>query len=460
MPPELRDRSTPDGERSPPSDGAPAPAPADVGGRPVEFAPVKLDPDRIAAAGLRTIEGRHLTLATDLPTAPEIDELPAVFDQAVAQWADYFQLPAERWKSWRLVGCLMQSKERFELAGLWNARLPPFTQGYQEGLQIWLYEQPTAYYRRHLLLHEGTHAVLSTLVGGSGPPWYAEGMSELLATHRWADGRLTLRTLPASRDESPGWGRIKIVRDDYSAGRGKALEDVMRYGPDAHLQVEPYGWCWAISRFYDDHPKTQKPFRELRRDVHDPSLDFSRRFYQTLKPDWADLTEDWQLFVSGLEYGYDLSRNLVERKPGRALPDEGATVKVAVDRGWQSTGWRLEANRAYEFTARGRYRLAAKPEEWSSEAGGVTLRYHQGKPLGLLLGAIRPDLLPPGALTPLATPDEIGLGRGAVIEQTGTLYVKINDAPGELADNAGELTLEIRPVAAGPTITNRPPESR
>jgi len=415
-------------------------------GRATAAAAPQVDADRVAAAGLRKLEGRHLTLYTDVPSQPEVDELPAVFDQAVPQWAAYFNLPEERWRNWRIVGSLIQAKERFERAGLMLDGLPPFTQGFQAGLQIWLHEQSTPYYRRHLLLHEGTHAVMNTLLGGSGPPWYGEGVSELLATHRWQEGRLTLRTLAQHRDEAPGWGRIKIIRDDFTADRGKVLDEVMRYGPDAHLQVEPYGWCWAACFFLDAHPKTQAAFRALRSDVRDTSHDFSRRFLYELRGDWADVAEDWQVFLANADYGYDLARNLVERKSGEPLPDNGAKVTIKVDRGWQSTGWQLEANRAYEFVARGRYRIVAEPEECQAEPGGITLRYHKGLPLGMLLGAIRPDLIPANKLTPLATPDEIGLGRRAVMEHTGTLYLRVNDAPGELADNQGELVVEIRSV--------------
>jgi len=408
-----------------------------------------IDADRIVAVGLRKLEGRHLILYTDLPSQPEIDELPAIFDQAVPQWAAYFELPQERWKDWRVVGSLMQAKERFERAGLLFPGLPPFTQGFQAGFQLWLYEQATPYYRRHLLLHEGTHAVLNTLVGGSGPPWYSEGVSELLSTHRWHEGRLTLRTVPKHRDDAPGWGRIKIIRDDFAAERGKRLEDVMQYGPDAHLHVEPYGWCWAACYFLDSHPKSQAVFRAMRSDVRDTSLDFSRRLHQQLHDDWSDLTEDWQVFLANAEYGYDIERNCVERKPGESLPETGVKVKLKVDRGWQSTGWQVEANRGYEFVASGKFRIVAEPEEWLSEPGGVTLRYHKGQPLGMLLAAIRPDITPLGKVTALATPDEIGLGRRAVMERTGTLYLRINDAPGELADNQGEVIVEIRPVRIG-----------
>ena len=43
-----------------------------------------------------------------------------------------------------------------------------------------------------------------------------EGMAELLSTHRWAEGRLTLNWIPTSREEVPMWGRIKIIKDAFN----------------------------------------------------------------------------------------------------------------------------------------------------------------------------------------------------------------------------------------------------
>ena len=52
------------------------------------------------------------------------------------------------------------------------------------GREFWLFDQPTDYYVRHLLLHEGTHVFMVSFLGGCGPGWYMEGTAELLGTHR------------------------------------------------------------------------------------------------------------------------------------------------------------------------------------------------------------------------------------------------------------------------------------
>ena len=153
-----------------------------------------------------------------------------------------------------MTAYIIQDKDAFRRAGLLPESLPPFLHGYQREAEMWVYEQPSDYYRRHLLLHEGTHAFMKWALGGAGPPWYMEGMAELLATHRWQDGNLVLGTFPQHRDETPYLGRIKIIREEMAAGRGKTLEEIMRYDDRAHLNVEPYAWCWG-----QPHSSTASP---------------------------------------------------------------------------------------------------------------------------------------------------------------------------------------------------------
>jgi hypothetical protein len=395
------------------------------------------------------LEGKHITLYTDLPTDggdPAV-ELPRVFDAAVPLWCEYFGVDPAKVAAWKVVGCVIKDKERFLGAGLYPESLPDFPNGYSAGSQVWLYDQPSDYYRRHLLLHEGTHAFMNRWLGGAGPPWYMEGMAELLGTHRWEDGKLQLAHLPRTKEEVPYWGRIKIVKDEFAANRGMTLTEIMKYDNRAHLRNEPYGWCWAAAAFFDQHPQTQAAFRELKSQTKDRTIEFSNRFRERLKDEWRQIDEDWQLFVIQCDYGYDFARAAAIRKPAADLPAGGATVTIAADRGWQSSGFKLRAGRTYQITASGRYQVASDPKPWPCEPAGVTIRYEAGRPLGMLLAAINDEQTPPGPITPLATPQAIGAAASLTPETTGTLYLRINEAAAGLADNAGTLTVRIE---AGP----------
>ncbi|REK12030.1 MAG: hypothetical protein DWQ37_13530 [Planctomycetota bacterium] len=393
---------------------------------------------------LRELRSRHLTLTTDLPADDEVESLPEHFEQALEQWCAYFGVEPARLDDWHLRGCLMHSVDRFRAAGLLPAELPEFTTGYSWQQRFWLCDQTSEYYRRHLLLHEGVHCFMQTILGGLGTPWYAEGIAELLATHRLDGDRLTVNVFPGSRDEVPQWGRIEVVQQAFAGRRAMTLARVFALGRDGrplHSQLDPYGWCWAAAAFLEHHPRYRERFRALHSQVD--RGDFEVLLEKLFADDRAQLAEDWQIFVANIDYGYDFERMEIDFVAGEPLPDGGRSVEVAADRGWQSTGVALQPGRTYRLAASGRYTVAREAEPWISEPAGVTIEYHDGRPLGMLLAAVRADdpstQAPSGLIQPLA----IGLERTFRVERAGTLYLRINDSPGRLSDNEGVARVEI-----------------
>src|SRR5687767_6496276 len=73
-----------------------------------EFDLPRLDEGRIRAAGIRRLEGKHITLFTDLPAAKEVDELPRAFDAAVPLWCGYFGIDPAKTAEWKLIGSVMK----------------------------------------------------------------------------------------------------------------------------------------------------------------------------------------------------------------------------------------------------------------------------------------------------------------------------------------------------------------
>jgi hypothetical protein len=403
-----------------------------------------IDDEKVAAHGIRKLVGKHVTLYTDLKSSPEVDELPQVFDQAVPQWRDYFEIPAEKTDKWKVWGYVVQDKAKFKDAGLFPDDLPEFPNGYQRGHEFWLFEQPSAYYRRHLMLHEGTHAAMYHWLGGAGPPWYSEGMAELFGTHRWHDGKLTMRYVPRSKEEVPEWGRVRLIKDAYAAEKALMLHEVLKLPPDAHKSTEAYAWSWAATAFFNNHPRYSAEFKKLRHNTQDLSVDFTKGFLEHFKADVLAMQSEWQLFVANNEYGYDFARNALEVKPALPLPATGATVTVSADRGWQSTGLMLAKDTTYKVMAQGRYQLVQKPKIWWCEPGGVTIRYYHGAPLGMLVAAVRNDATP-GAPDPLLKPIFIGAGTDFTPAIAGTLWLKINEHDAEWADNVGTLSVTVSP---------------
>jgi len=413
-----------------------------------EIARMSIDDAKVRSRGIRKLSSRHLDLYTDLPSSPAVDELPQIFDLAVPQWAEYFEVAEEKAASFKMIGFLMDEPNTFRAAGLLPDSLPEFPNGFQLGWEFWVHEQKEDYYRRHLLLHEGTHGFMNMLLGGSGPPWYSEGMAELFGTHQWQEGSLKLRYNPQDKTETPDWGRVKLVREEYAANRGMTLPQIMRYDSRAHLRTEPYAWCWAACHFLELHPHTQKSFLALREKSNRPT-DFSSRFHEQLLPHWSEINEQWQIYVAELDYGYDLERAIIQHHTGDPQPVAAAPGKAVIqaDHGWQSTGLLLAAGATYRITAAGTFRLADEPKPWVADARGVTIHYHDGAPLGLLVGALRdPSGLAEGGVTPLLQPQRIGVQRDITPRRDGVLYLRINESAASLKDNQGQLQIQVERI--------------
>jgi len=410
----------------------------DVGSSRRTYAPI--DAAKVEAAGIRRLAGKHLTLYTDLPARAAVDELPAVVDAAFPQWCAYFNLKPEANAGWHLTGCLMKDKDAFVRAGLLTPDLPTFVNGYSWHERFWMVEQPSDYYRRHLVLHEATHSFMSMLLGGCGSRWYMEGTAEFLSTHRWNDGQLLLGYMPKNREEALMWGRIRILHDAVAEHRAFQLRSALDHSGQVKNYTERYAWDWALATLLGQHPAYRDRFRQLQKFVAE--RDFDAQFERLFAADWQQLAEQWQLFVLEIDFGYDVPRMAIDFTPGRPIDGE-ATVPVAADRGWQNTGIALAAGATYRLTATGRYQLAAQPQPWPCEPGGVTMHYWRGQPRGILLAAVRPAASPTNGLTPLARPAVIGLDGKLSPTTAGTLYLKINDAPGQLPGNRGQATVKI-----------------
>ena len=147
---------------------------------------------------------------------------------------------------------------------------------------------------------------MNATLGSCGPPWYMEGIAELLATHAIVKGQVQLNQFPVDADDVPGWGRVPLVHDALAHGRRLKFDDVLTYDARAHEQVEPYGWCWAAAAFLDGHPALSGTIPKIGR--ASGCQGFQRKTPSRFAADWPQLTEEWQLFVDHLEYGYDLGR--------------------------------------------------------------------------------------------------------------------------------------------------------
>lgn len=404
---------------------------------------------RTVAADLRQLEGRWVRVVTDLPASPATDALPAAFDAAVPQWLDFWQQPASKLDGWRITAYVMADRPFFQRRGLIPDALPDFPHGFQQGDKAWVVAQPSDYYTRHLLLHEGVHALAYRLFGGTGPMWFMEGTAELLATHSGEGADVRLPAIPESRDAAPHWGRIKVIDQRRRAGESLSVESVMRYRNMLHRDVEPYAWTWAVALLLQTYPQYRAELVAAAPRGADRSPQFTRTLYQNLLQQWPVLRAQWRVLVDELDYGYDAARNRVDLSHEAAVWNgRPLALEIAADRGWQSAGVRLAAGTEIEITAAGRYTIGTDPKPWICEPQGVTIRYHRGNPLGMLLAAAVPVDPEPAATTAPLPIQPIGRGGRVRVDQESWLLLRVGDDPAELADNSGTVDVLARRIAS------------
>ena len=407
--------------------------------------PMQLDLKAIDAEGIRRIESKYLVLFTDLPADEATDAIPGLFEQAVPQWCDYFGVKLARTEPWRITAFLMQDKERFRKAGLMPDYLPDFPTGYNRGHHFWVIPQPGNYYTRHLVLHEGTHAFMQWFLGGSGPGWYSEGMAELMGLHRIdEEGKLSIGIRVMNREQTEYWGRISVIRKEVDAGRQIKLDELMDARRFGFQSVDMYAWSWAACEFLSGHPLSKKRFAQMAERGSDTSPAFGARLRRWLNDDWVTIEQDWRLFIDEIEFGMQSEASRITES--ESVEEDGATlVTVDTRHSWQRTEIQIEAGKKYKFEPSGRFTVASGEQvrgqkPWPCEAGGITIRYYQKRPLGMLMAGVVTD--PPGDEVVSAV-SGIGLGGEFEFPVSGRLVLRINESPARMDDNDGHLSVRM-----------------
>lgn len=386
---------------------------------------------KVTVAETVTREGVHLRLTSDIPDARLLDDLVSSFDAAVPQWLAFWGFPPERGSGWRIDGYLMADSDAFRRSGDLPASVPNFKNGFATPTAIWVNRQSSDYYNRHLILHEGVHALAFELFGGGGPSWYMEGTAELLATHRdrpasfylpnsdpgegngaangmlaQADTQFEINELPRSRDESSMWGRYRVIEQRRNADTLPTLASVMRLPNNLEGDVDSYTWCWAASLMFTSYPDTQDAFIAAAKNGRDQSPSFTTRFFREIGDQWPALRARWQLWIHDLEYGFDRDRYRVELSTDDPRYDDVPKI-LAIDsrKGWQSAGVWFPAG-TIRLRPSGQCVIVAKESlgndagrdeeatllqrDWVSTPAGITVHFHRGAPIGQLQVCVLP----------------------------------------------------------------------
>ncbi len=411
------------------------------------------DDGRLAELGIRRYESKHLLLYTDIE--PELAEpLPGLMDQAYAAWEEYFgPLPPDRaGTDFQMVGYIMADTGKFRGAGLFGDDSQILLEGVFRDQYFWMKDQRDDYWRRHLMIHEGTHCYMSAFPNPANQfRWYMEGMAELFRAHQTdAGGKTRFRVFPTDNESFGGLGWLRLIDEDLRAAGPLTIEQVVEQTPADFQKYNAYAWSWALCAFLDGHPRYRDRFRRLGALVtgRNPA---KFELQEVFRDDWRDLCEEWLVFAGNVCYGYDIERTVLDLRPGQPLGGGGKAIKldVAADRGWQTSGVLLEKGRTYKLSATGRCVVASEPKPWESEPQGISFRYHAGRPVGTLVAVIRSTEMRDES--PHTTMFEVlPVGRECLLTPriAGTLYFRVNDFWNELADNTGSYQVTIKEPTA------------
>ncbi len=398
--------------------------------------------------GLYELVTPRLTLVSDIPFDEELKSWPRLIEQSMEQWQLYFGVETERMALWHVTALLIGDRDRLTKLGILEG-VPGFDEGYQYGSRIYLREQPTVYYRRHLFLHEATHWIMWQLYGGGGSPWFMEGMAEMNGTHSLQNGVLKLCVIPSSREKVSGWGRLRLIDETLKRGVAPTMSEILAYGNAREDHEIRYSWSWAATLFFTNHPKYGPILKKLYNNKLDYSDSLSIAFKKQLAADWKDVQIDWNGFVSDLDFGYDLERSRVVRQmtPSSKKQKKGepVVVQLATDRGWQSTGVMVGVGEPVRIACSGNYVLRKSldrdHENWVVEPNGITYEFYRGNALGCVIASV----VSVDDREQTRRWETVRVGRETILksDRAGELFLKVNEPSIGLWDNSGNVSIEI-----------------
>ncbi len=401
--------------------------------------------DDLPTGNFRRYEGRHIVLITDVPESSQVQELTAAFDAGVNQWCARFGVPEKRVEDWRVKAFLMTDRTRFENAGFVNRGMRQFREGHQEGDLIYCKDQPSEYYRRHLLLHEGVHWFMSRAVGGYGPSWWMEGTAEWLSTHRWRNNQLESGVMPNSREDFVYWGRLQCIALDLDRDQAPSVANIIRRTTPLPSIDSEYAWSWLLVTFFANHPRYQALFNERLKANTSSEQALNSDVMAWIGVDFDLLQAEFDAFATELTYGVDPSWAIVDLKSSQQNQDDSPNFDLTVNANanWQVAATNLSPDTDWQIEATGEVRLASEFGPLKCQPQGITLRYVDGQPRGRLLAIL---LAQPSKADKTKRLTALPIGRSGQIhvDQPSYLLLRVNDENSIAPKNDGQFEVTLR----------------
>ena len=408
----------------------------------------------LAKHGLRRIESKRLVLITDSHDA-DLDKIPAIADQlfdALQAWFGKLAAAADG-SEFQVLGHIMVDRAKFRAANLLPDESFTIRHGKHHRYAFWTGYPETAYYRRHLALHEFVHCFMTceTSVQDVPPLWYLEGMAELFGTHQVGTHQAqqinsawqaSFGTMPAQANGYEGWGRIRAFRKDFEAADHQQLsvqqipsfDSVVPSLVDVFESPFQYSSSWAVCWFLKHHPDAGQVMPALAKQRS--RIDFLSEWERQRNDFGQRLAVDWLLFAEQLDFGFDPERcfpvHLATADNAAVQSSSSSTFELASDRGWQNTGVELRRGESIEITCQGRCTLNETAQPWISSPSGISIEYYRGHRIGRVVAVLVSKQ--GNRIT-----DRLKVGSAATVtaDFDGQVWLQVNDASDDRANNSG-----------------------
>ncbi len=263
-------------------------------------------------------------------------------------------------------------------------------------------------------LHEAVHAYCAHAFGTTGPVWYSEGMAELGQYWR-------------ANDESV---KVHDVVERYlQQSEPKSLNEIINSDETTGDSWQNYAWRWALCHLLATNPNYKPRFRQLGLGMlqKQRGATFEAVYGSMAK----EISFEYLFFLEHLENGFRCDLCAWDWKARYRKPRGRGSLlsRIEARGGWQPSRLEVEADKEYEFSTEGTWKLIEDGEELTAAGGS--------EGAGRLMGVIMQDY-------ELSEPFELGAEGTFKASQDGELLLRCNDAWGKLADNSGRVTVRIK----------------
>jgi len=216
--------------------------------------------------------------------------------------------------------------------------------------------------------------------GATGPTWYSEGMAEM--GNYWRPKDVSVNIDPVVIDyltSAPRKSMVEIVNEEQITGDS----------------WQAYAWRWALCHLLVNNSNYGSRFKKLGINLMKRQAEDS--FYDAFGEDENKLAFEYDQFLENVSNGYRV----------------GLCNAVMARKGWQATKIKLVEGQAYDFAAKGTWKLSADGEPVSADGADGT--NGQGQLVGAIFNAYE-----------LSEPFALGEKGRFVAQSEMTVYLRLS----------------------------------